>query len=66
MVKMVGSDSERALRSFFHACSGCWSGMPKDTNFVIYVLIFIWQVFSPANVIFAGVGVLLSVRILSS
>ena len=29
-------------------------------------LIFIWQVFSPAKVIFAGVGVLLSVRILSS
>ena len=27
-------------------------------------LIFVWQVFSPANVIFAGVGVLLSVRIL--
>jgi hypothetical protein len=27
----------------------------------IYVLISIWQVFSPAKVIFAGVGVLLSV-----
>jgi hypothetical protein len=29
----------------------------------ICILIFIWQVFSPASVIFAGVGVLLSVRI---
>ena len=27
----------------------------------IYALIFIWQVFSPAKVIFAGVGFLLSV-----
>ena len=30
----------------------------------ICTLMFIWQVFSPANVIFAGVGVLLSVCIL--
>ena len=30
----------------------------------IYALIFIRQVFSPAKVILAGVGVLLSVRIL--
>jgi hypothetical protein len=30
----------------------------------ICTLMFIWQIFSPANVIFAGVGVLLSVRIL--
>ena len=35
-------------------------------NSVIYPLILIWQVFSPANVIFAGVNVLLSVCILSS
>ena len=27
----------------------------------IRTLIYIWQVFSPANVIFAGIGVLLSV-----
>ena len=32
----------------------------------IYALIFIRQVFSPAKVIFAGVGVLLSVRIFDS
>ena len=30
----------------------------------IYALIFIWQVFSPAKVIFTGVGVLLSVCII--
>jgi hypothetical protein len=29
-------------------------------------LIFLWQLFSPASVIFAGIGVLLSVRILDS
>jgi hypothetical protein len=29
----------------------------------ICVLIFIWQIFSPASVIFTGVGVLLSVRV---
>src|ERR1019366_1494788 len=39
--------------------------MPQDLNLSeIRSLIFIWQVFSPANVIFAGVGVLLSVCIL--
>ena len=32
----------------------------------IWALIFIWQVFSPASVIFAGIGVLLSVRILNN
>jgi hypothetical protein len=30
----------------------------------IHTLIFIWQVFSPTGVIFAGIGILLSVRIL--
>jgi hypothetical protein len=30
------------------------------------MIIFIWQVFSPANVIFAGVGVLLIVSSCSS
>jgi hypothetical protein len=38
--------------------------MSQDVNLSdICTLIFIWQVFSPASVIFAGVGVLLSVRI---
>jgi hypothetical protein len=32
----------------------------------ICALIFIWQVFSPTSVIFAGIGVLLSVRILNN
>ena len=32
----------------------------------IYTLIFIWQAFSPSTVIFAGIGVLLSVRILDN
>jgi hypothetical protein len=37
----------------------------RDMNLSeICTLIFIWQVFSPANVIFAGIGVLLSVCIL--
>jgi hypothetical protein len=34
------------------------------TVFEICALIFIWQIFSPAKVIFAGVGVLLSVCII--
>ena len=39
--------------------------MPLDIDSSeIHSLIFIFQVFSPAQVIFAGVGVLLSVRIL--
>jgi hypothetical protein len=39
--------------------------MPQYMNLSeIYTLIFAWQVFSPANVIFAGIGVLLSVCIL--
>ena len=39
--------------------------MPLDIDsFEILSLIFVFQVFSPAQVIFAGVGVLLSVRIL--
>jgi hypothetical protein len=38
--------------------------MPQYMNVSeIYTLIFAWQVFSPANVIFAGIGVLLSVCI---
>jgi hypothetical protein len=37
--------------------------MPRDIDsFEIRSLIFVSQVFSPAQVIFAGVGVLLSVR----
>ena len=37
--------------------------MPQDVNYSeIYTLISILQVFSPAKVIFAGVGVLLLVR----
>jgi hypothetical protein len=39
--------------------------MPRDVNVSeIWVLILILQVFSPAKVIFAGIGVLLSVCIL--
>lgn len=39
--------------------------MPQDVNLTeICTLIHVWQVFSPANLIFAGVGVLLLVRIL--
>jgi hypothetical protein len=38
--------------------------MSQDTNLSeICTLIFIWQVFSPSSVIFAGIGVLLSVCI---
>lgn len=35
-------------------------------SFEIHVLIFICQIFSPATVIFSGVDVLLSVRVLSN
>jgi len=38
--------------------------MPQDMDgFETRALIYIWQVFSPAKVIFAGVGVLLLVHI---
>jgi hypothetical protein len=41
--------------------------MPQDMQlYEICCLIFTWQLFSPASVIFAGVGVLLSVCILVS
>jgi hypothetical protein len=40
----------------------CWPGMCQNVRLtVICTLTFIWQVFPPAKVIFAGVGVLLSV-----
>ena len=39
---------------------------PKTCASMKYILISMWQVFSPASIIFAGVGVLLSVRILNT
>jgi hypothetical protein len=40
-------------------------GTPQDmVVFEISALIFLWQIFSPGKVIFAGVGVLLSVCII--
>ena len=42
-----------------------WPGMTfAYPRIEIFTLIFIWQAFSPATVIFAGIGVLLSVCIL--
>ena len=44
---------------------GRWSCMPQDLNwYEMFTLMSILQVFSPAKVIFAGVGVLLLVRFL--
>ena len=41
--------------------------MPQDMKLSeICNLILIWQVFSPANVIFAGIGILLQVSILAN
>jgi hypothetical protein len=51
---------------FGNSWRGRWPGKPLlNMNLSLRsALIFIFQVFSPAKVIFAGVGVLLSVRIL--
>ena len=43
---------------------GCYLRKPQDESSEKCTLICLWQVFSPAKVIFAGVGVLLLVRIL--
>ena len=39
---------------------------PRTSAYLRSALIFIWQVFSPATVIFTGIGVLLSVCILNN
>ena len=51
---------ERSLRSLRDSWRGCWPGTTHNVNLSdICTLIFIRQVFSPAKVVFAGVGVLL-------
>jgi len=56
-----------ALSGTLGSWRGRWPGMPEDENLTeICTLISIFQVFSPAKVIFAGVGVLLSVSILET
>ena len=61
---MARPNCQHSVRFLGNSWRGRWLGMPlnmgsSDIRFLIYNL----QVFSPANVIFAGVGVLLSVRI---
>ena len=62
---MAWSDRERYLRFLLYSCSGCWFGRLQYMNLSeICTLIFTWKESSPANVVFTGIGVLLSVRIL--
>ena len=53
------------LNAFSATISGGVSLVSRHSWLVYWPLIYILQVFSPANVIFTGVGVLLSARILS-
>lgn len=43
----------------------CWPGKAQDMNLseICTLIPYMWQLFSPAKVVFAGVGVLLIVRI---
>ena len=67
MDKVARSHRERPVCLLRDAGSGCWPGMLKDIcSSEICTLIFIWQVFSPASVVFAGIGVLLSVCIFNT
>ena len=62
MDAMAWPDGERTLYTLWDSWRGCRPGMPQNmTLSEICALIFIWQVFSPAKVVFAGVGVLLLV-----
>ena len=64
MDKVARPHGERPLRFFRHTWIRCWPGMFMRIHvFKFCILIFIWQLFSPASVIFAGIGVLLSVCI---
>jgi len=61
---MVGSNCEDTLYLLEDTRRRCQPGMSQDINlYEIYTLTFTLQVFSPAKVIFVGVGVLLSVCI---
>ena len=65
MVEMARSNRKRPLRILCDDWNWCWSGMSQELySFEISVLIFVFQIVSPATVIFSGVDVLLSVRIL--
>ena len=65
MDTMARSNSEHSLYPLRDSRRGSWPGMAYDMNLSdICILIFIRQVFSPAKVVFAGVGILLLVCIL--
>jgi hypothetical protein len=64
MVEMARSNRKRPLHILWDDWSRCWPSTSQDLySSKICILIFIWQIFSPASVIFTGVGILLSVRI---
>src|SRR5579863_9475640 len=61
---MAGPNCECPVCVLWRARGGRWPGMPLVKNWTeTHAYTYIWQVFSPAKVIFAGVGVLLSVSI---
>jgi hypothetical protein len=66
MDKDARSNNQRPLYFLCDTRRGCWPGKPQDANLseICTHTVYIWKVFSPAKVIFAGVGVLLLVRIL--
>src|SRR5229473_1932265 len=62
---MARPDCESLIRLFGNSWSGCEPGMYREMNpSEIHSFISISQAFSPASVIFAGIGALLSVRII--
>ena len=65
MVQVARSDCEHPLGPLRDTWRGCFPRKPQDSNLSeICGLIYLWQVFSPGKVIFAGIGILLLVRIL--
>ncbi len=62
---MGHTDRECVVFIFQHRCPGYWASECQDIpSRRICALIFYFQAFPPATVIFAGIGVLLSVGVL--